>query len=1047
MKNYGVLARMVILVISSFFFPGIFAQVCPAGLVSYWNMDETEGIILLDKTGDHHATSNVELTVDESSMVGTSHYFYTSGTFTGNKAVVPNASAYSFPANSSFTIAYWVKFTEIDYNLENHVIISKGDYRNGTPSGAFWSSGINILGNINFILQDSYGNRQNLETSSTYNDGAWHMVAFVRDAASENSYLYIDGVVKSQINYNFSGHFTIPDDIQICNLKNTVGGNLTYSYFYRGSLDEVAIYNRALSSLEISSQFALAGNGMGICDGPNPRISSIPKTTAIVGTPYAYTVKAGGIPTGMNFTLLVKPSGMTINSTTGVISWTPASTDVNGLVSVRADNGMAPADTQTFRIYVAEGTVCPDNLILLLKLDEKSGPVYADHYLAHDATASVSPVTTTGKINGAQIFNGTTKMDIPDIGTEFDWTYNASFSFEFWLQTNTSSTMVCIARHRLDYDNVAFFYVGTDQVSGTHAEFELRDNGGVLNTLTGTSIINDGAWHHIVAVRNGATKLNKLYVDGVEEASIYVNYANSFMADLPTPLNIGYLNREFEGEAEYHLVGALDEVAVYNRAVTATEAASFYNGGNPDGHCAAGNFAPVFTSIPVTSATEGVNYSYTAVTEDIDTEDVLTISAITKPSWLTWNAVAGQKTATLTGTPGHSHIGDHIVTLGVSDGHKETQQTYTITVGNIFHDPVVTSTPQTNTDEDTPYSYTLTVTDSDAEDVINMSAVNLPSWLNFVSVSGSKSAVISGTPDDMDIGTQEVKISITDGHATIYEIYNLTVNAVNDPPVITAQAALNTDEEVAINLQKLDFTITDADNPSSDITIQVQPGTNYSNSGNTVTPDVDFSGQLTVNLIAGDLNDDSQVFHAMVSVNPVNDPPEITSEAEPVAIIDELYAYVFTANDVDDQNLTKSVIQKPDWLSFSENLGILSGSPSISDIGYHVVKLRVSDGKVDVDQNFTILVEVPDGLVDLEEAGIHIYPVPAKDYLHIQFGKTFESAQLEVINANGKVILKAMVPANIYTFRLDLNEVETGIYYLHISNKVLNNIGRIIIVK
>ena len=65
----------------------------------------------------------------------------------------------------------------------------------------------------------------------------------------------------------------------------------------------------------------------------------------------------------MVYSLIKKPAGMTINPTTGVISWTPASIDIDAIVEVNADNGIDPADTQSFTIFLSEGGGdCPDGL-------------------------------------------------------------------------------------------------------------------------------------------------------------------------------------------------------------------------------------------------------------------------------------------------------------------------------------------------------------------------------------------------------------------------------------------------------------------------------------------------------------------------------------------------------------------------------------------------------------------------------------------------------------------------------------------------------------
>ncbi|GAB4432262.1 MAG: hypothetical protein OHK0015_19600 [Chloroflexi bacterium OHK40] len=79
-------------------------------------------------------------------------------------------------------------------------------------------------------------------------------------------------------------------------------------------------------------------------------IASVAPTTATVGTAYTYDVNAFGFPTP-TYSLDTAPSGMTINSTSGVISWTPPASGAYNVV-VRASNSAASV-TQAFTINVA----------------------------------------------------------------------------------------------------------------------------------------------------------------------------------------------------------------------------------------------------------------------------------------------------------------------------------------------------------------------------------------------------------------------------------------------------------------------------------------------------------------------------------------------------------------------------------------------------------------------------------------------------------------------------------------------------------------------
>jgi hypothetical protein len=73
--------------------------------------------------------------------------------------------------------------------------------------------------------------------------------------------------------------------------------------------------------------------------------------------------------------------------------------------------------------------------------------------------------------------------------------------------------------------------------------------------------------------------------------------------------------------------------------------------------------APTFTSVPVTTATPGSLYAYTAVAAGTPAPSLALASVL--PAWLTFNATTGE----LTGTPGNSDAKTTVtVTLTASNG-------------------------------------------------------------------------------------------------------------------------------------------------------------------------------------------------------------------------------------------------------------------------------------------------------------------------------------------------------------------------------------------
>ncbi len=174
------------------------------------------------------------------------------------------------------------------------------------------------------------------------------------------------------------------------------------------------------------------------------------------------------------------------------------------------------------------------------------------------------------------------------------------------------------------------------------------------------------------------------------------------------------------------------------------------------------NVAPYFSSTPLTSAAQDELYSYSIAAAD-GNGDSVAITAPTLPGWLSLTD-NGDGTASLSGTPGSSDVGDHVVELEVEDseGLKGTQG-FTIAVANLNDPPEFTSAPVESADEDVLYTYNITASDPDLVhgDTLVITAATLPGWLTLVD-NGDGTATLSGTPDAVDVGDNPVELEVED---------------------------------------------------------------------------------------------------------------------------------------------------------------------------------------------------------------------------------------------------------------------------------------------
>jgi hypothetical protein len=187
-------------------------------------------------------------------------------------------------------------------------------------------------------------------------------------------------------------------------------------------------------------------------------------------------------------------------------------------------------------------------------------------------------------------------------------------------------------------------------------------------------------------------------------------------------------------------------------------------------------------------------------------------------------------------------------------------------------------------------------------------------------------------------GDLTVPVTVSDG-TDDSDVFNLvvTVTPVNDAPVITGQLPLSTPEDTSLAVLATDLTVADPDNDfPTDFTLTLQAGVNYTLTGNTITPDPDFNGTLSVPATVNDGQLDSAPFVMTVSVTAENDEPVVLAPIPPqIAVEGSPFSLDVSGNfaDTDGDDLEYSVFGLPASgnLLFDTLTGVFSGIPTIDD--------------------------------------------------------------------------------------------------------------------
>jgi gliding motility-associated-like protein len=219
-------------------------------------------------------------------------------------------------------------------------------------------------------------------------------------------------------------------------------------------------------------------------------------------------------------------------------------------------------------------------------------------------------------------------------------------------------------------------------------------------------------------------------------------------------------------------------------------------------------------------------------------------------------------------TPAAGFSGTLNVPVTVNDGVNNSEP-FNLVISVTPHvnvSPVITGQVPISIVQNTPLLITLshlTVTDPDNvyPDDFRLSVIGGTNY----SVAGD---II--TPALNFTGVLSVRVSVNDG-ANDSAPFNLNVtvtpSTVNQPPVITGQAGLNTFKNTAVRIGLGHLTVSDPDDTyPQGFVLKVLPGDNYTAAGDLVTPAANFIGTLSVNVVVNDGTSDSAPFAFKINV-------------------------------------------------------------------------------------------------------------------------------------------------------------------------------------
>ncbi|MEM7353180.1 MAG: LamG domain-containing protein, partial [Acidobacteriota bacterium] len=395
-------------------------------------------------------------------------------------------------------------------------------------------------------------------------DGSWHHLAAVWDGFSLA--LYVDGVL--DVSQPFAAT-TIDVNAPLLFGRHFQGNSQSSSQWESaGAIDEVRIYDRPLSPQEIAALTQITP------DDQTPPLRSNAKPSGV-------------LPPGTEAWVMVVDTGEAAHCRWSEVPGTPFgamphdfvttgalnhATDVVGLV----DGG---AYTYAVRCIDAAGNANPDDLLVSFSVDTAgtSGSDLLAHWSfeengghlafdvsgnGHDAALIGGPQWVVGPDGLALDLSG--QSDGGEVAAGVLPGPHSALSVAAWIRHGSTSSFSSIVDQRDGVEDGYDLFL-----SDTGMAFARVNNA----TLVGTTPITDGTWHHLVATWNGAEL--RLYVDGQLDT---LTATASAPIDVVSPLRLG---RHFQLNSTFESAGTIDEVRLYNRALSTPEVAALAGSAGP----------------------------------------------------------------------------------------------------------------------------------------------------------------------------------------------------------------------------------------------------------------------------------------------------------------------------------------------------------------------------------------------------------------------------------------------------------------------------------
>ncbi len=524
------------------------------GLVNWWKMDESSGTTANDSAGNFPGTfaNSPSWQASGGKDGGAILIDGSDDSNDDNNPQLDLGTTFDFPA-VPFTLSAWIKPTNY---TDWRTIIGKRDIGGAGTERLQWQL-TNSTGTVGLFSSN---------TSITYTYipplATWtHLVAVASGASTK---LYVNGILEetSATVFSFANcavacHTAIGDNGEWLTRGSGVSAD---SDPFKGSIDDVRIYSRALTDDDVRK---LYNEAYYVCASPASHRGTIVYnggSNHVMQYCDGSTWRPMGPVPGAGGGGCLNPAGseghMIYNSTSQVMQYCDGTT----WISIAGPPSTPPAS----------------GLIGYWKFDEGSTTSTADSSgNGNGGTLSNGAAWTTGKdTNGILFDNNNDSVDIAN-ESNFDFDRTSPFTVSAWIyrQSNSSEDDIIEKYNGGAVSGWTLWF----NASSSLLTFDIGNSSINRISITTLAPISLNTWHHVAVTYSGSSAASgaKIYVDGVQQTVTIGTDALTASALNNNPVVIG---SDASGSTCCVFDGKIDEVRVYNRALSGGEIRDIYDG-------------------------------------------------------------------------------------------------------------------------------------------------------------------------------------------------------------------------------------------------------------------------------------------------------------------------------------------------------------------------------------------------------------------------------------------------------------------------------------